>query len=625
MDQDKIIKLIEKLNVYSRKHPGRYKRKVWRLAAAGYFYLLFILAILGALVGAFAYYYLYTESPKLTTLKFSIPVLLLFLAILKAAWIRIPPPWGLEVNLDAFPHLKNALDEIKKRLNGPKIHSVKITDEFNAAIVQTPRLGILGWQKNHLILGLPMVQSLSMDEFKAVVAHEYGHLAGAHGKFAAKIYRVRGTWARLHEAIGESHSWSGWIFNGFIKRFAPYFNIYTFVLARSNEYDADAASADIVGAETTASSLIRVVTMGALFEKYFWKSVFDEAASSEVPPDEVLTRVRPFLEKIDNDKLVNMRNLAMIQETGFDDTHPALKDRLSALGCDFREPLAVHVSAASHFLGEQEKSISDAISTAWKNQVADGWTEHRESVLKNKQKLSELKTEVEQGKVALKDYLEYAYLTEEMEGPEKAFVVFKSILETEPESADALFHMGRILMDQEDDTGIEYLQKAAKADEDLEIHVYPPILQYLTLKNRQDELKSYKEKYEKALLHAEKVLQEKESLTGDNEFEPHNLEQETVQSLATQLREFPTIDKAYVVQKKLHLSKKPIYVIGLTRTRIAGILEHTDITNERVVQGVVNTLDFEGQFVCVVIDSNRDPLGKRLPEIPDSFILNGKQ
>ena len=72
-----------------------------------------------------------------------------------------------------------------------------LTGDFNAAIVQHPRFGIFGGTRNYLMLGLPLMQSLSPAEFQAVVAHEFGHLWGAHGRFGAWIYRLRTGWARL--------------------------------------------------------------------------------------------------------------------------------------------------------------------------------------------------------------------------------------------------------------------------------------------------------------------------------------------------------------------------------------------------------------------------------------------
>ncbi|MBA3686937.1 MAG: M48 family metalloprotease, partial [Planctomycetes bacterium] len=87
--------------------------------------------------------------------------------------------------------------------------------------------------------------------------HELGHLRGAHGRFGAWIYRQRCTWARLGQAV-QAEGRRDWVFGPFLRWFAPYFNAYTFVLARLHEYQADAAAARVASAQTAGSALCRI-------------------------------------------------------------------------------------------------------------------------------------------------------------------------------------------------------------------------------------------------------------------------------------------------------------------------------------------------------------------------------
>ena len=47
----------------------------------------------------------------------------------------------------------------------PRVHQVLLVDAFNAAVCQLPRLGVLGWQKNHLLIGLPFLQAFSREQY----------------------------------------------------------------------------------------------------------------------------------------------------------------------------------------------------------------------------------------------------------------------------------------------------------------------------------------------------------------------------------------------------------------------------------------------------------------------------
>ena len=132
----------------------------------------------------------------------------------------------------AAPKLFELIDEVCSQVDGPRLHNVLLTEDFNAGIVQTPRLGPFGWQRNHLLIGLPLLQALSPAEFRAVLGHEYGHLSGNHGRFSGWIYRVRQTWTQLLTTLHEQRRHFSFIFEWFLDWYAPFFNAYSFVLAR---------------------------------------------------------------------------------------------------------------------------------------------------------------------------------------------------------------------------------------------------------------------------------------------------------------------------------------------------------------------------------------------------------
>src|SRR4030095_76692 len=117
--------------------------------------------------------------------------------------------------------------EVETAVQSPHVHHIILTDDFNAAVVQIPRLGVFGWQKNYLLVGLPLMQALSPAQFRAVIAHELGHLSGNHGRFAGWIYRVRLTWVQLLTRLQQEGRHGSFIFERFINWYAPFFNAYS--------------------------------------------------------------------------------------------------------------------------------------------------------------------------------------------------------------------------------------------------------------------------------------------------------------------------------------------------------------------------------------------------------------
>jgi Zn-dependent protease with chaperone function len=179
MKEEKFASLIHSLENFAAARPGLYRFRVGLLAALGYFYLLFIVSILLAIVGLT----LFNLSFNWITLKILwIPLALVGL-VLRSLWITIPEPDGASLTREQAPALFDLVSEVRTMLDGPTIHQVLISDEYNAGIVQIPQFGMFGWQRNYLVVGLPLLRALNPAEFRSVLAHEVGHLSGKHGRF----------------------------------------------------------------------------------------------------------------------------------------------------------------------------------------------------------------------------------------------------------------------------------------------------------------------------------------------------------------------------------------------------------------------------------------------------------
>ena len=198
MTHEKFDALVGRLEVYAKDAPERYKMRVALLACLGYAYLFFILTLLLGMLALVAAAIVLGKG-SLIFLKLAIAPATVAGVIFSSLKVSLPNPQGLPLNRAEAPELFALLQEIRTALKAPPFHKVLLTDEFNASVAQRPRLGIFGWQQNFLILGLPLMQALTPEQFKAVAAHEIGHLSGNHGRFGGWIHRVRQTWVQVLE------------------------------------------------------------------------------------------------------------------------------------------------------------------------------------------------------------------------------------------------------------------------------------------------------------------------------------------------------------------------------------------------------------------------------------------
>src|SRR3569833_3321253 len=162
--------------------------------------------------------------------------------------VKLEPPAGERLSAARVPELFQMLESLRARLATPRIHAVLLTPDFNAGVMQVPRLGLMGWYRSYLFIGLPLMKSLTVEQFQAVLAHELGHLAGEHARAGNWIYRLRLIWQRLDAAFSQTSRWRALPVSTNNKRYIPRFSATSFPLARANEYEADAAAIKLTSA-----------------------------------------------------------------------------------------------------------------------------------------------------------------------------------------------------------------------------------------------------------------------------------------------------------------------------------------------------------------------------------------
>jgi hypothetical protein len=260
------------------------------------------------------------------------------------------------------------LAALHERLQGAPIHHVLITKESEASIVQCARFGLLGGYRNYLVLGLPLLNALSAEELLAVVAHEYSHLSGKHNKVDRWVYRLRptfGVWFERVFARRESNAVNRFIANQ-VERYAPYYNAYTQILARQHEYEADAVSRELAGAETCAAALIRMSLLSNWVHGIYWPKLQAQSTQHDTPPFMPYAAMRKLL-AMTTDEWATAKRLNEVWKAESDvyDTHPSLNERVAALGQSAAIPVMPKLCAAEALLGKIGAVLVHEFDTHW--------------------------------------------------------------------------------------------------------------------------------------------------------------------------------------------------------------------------------------------------------------------
>ncbi|BAY16552.1 Zn-dependent protease with chaperone function-like protein [Anabaenopsis circularis NIES-21] len=631
-DQQRFDKLIQRLEIFASQQPPIYRLQVAFLAVLGYAYIFLILAVTVGLLVGIIWLMLTTKSSFGTSaLKAVIVLVAIAIILVRSLWVSFPPPTGLALRRKDVPSLFCLVDDISSKLKAPRFHHILLTTDFNASVVQRPRLGLFGWYQNYLIVGLPLMLALPPEQFRAVLAHEMGHISGNHSRFAAWIYRQRLTWYRIEEGLGKGGNESSWfIFKQFLQWYIPFFYAYSFVLARLNEYEADKCAVEIAGIEHSAKTLMNVEVKARFLENYFWSDIYQQVQTDIEPPKTSYTAMQTALAQgVPLKEASIYLTQALAKKTNNADTHPCLTDRLKALGCipSIQEELAVsapvRLSAAHEFLGTSLEKFRADFSQTWYEKVATPWRQKYAEVQQSLALLEKLNAKAERQQLSLGEATTRALLTFELDGEEAVIPLLREVINLDHNHASANYLLGQILLKQEDASGIEHIERAIAQDIDIGIDGYQIIFSFLKKQRQDDRAELYQERAEK---HYDLILRgqkERSSLQTNDEFKAHDISEAEINKLRQQLSRYPHITTAYLTQKVVqYFPEKPLYILAVMRSFSFWENNH-DADNAQLVDALLKEVELPGGVFCFILNSNLN-FEKKFKQIPDATIYQQK-
>ncbi len=636
MDHAHFRRLVADYEHASRHEPRRFALVTAAFAAFGY------AAILGTLaLAAFALQWgvarLISGRVNLGLLFLVVGCASLLWSLLRALWSRQRTPEGIVVTHKEAPRLFELIEKVRRKCGAPRLDVVLLDGDLNAAIVQQPRLGLLGWHRNHLILGLPTLMALDVKQLAAVIAHEFGHLQGAHGKLGAWVYRTRRSWWLLAESRDRARLGAWWAdaaLGLFFRHFFPRFNARAFVLSRQQEYEADRVAHHVAGAQASAASLISMSVQARFLSERFWPDVYAAAAQSATPQVEpyrlMHKRLRGALKHDDaplwlRDALKSLPDVA--------DTHPSLRERLDFAKQQAQPPVAVPLCAAEALLRDAYPSWLRRLDERWKSDVAERWSELHRHHQAQRQLVQELEAERGQNKLGADDHLLWARATRQLNGPKAEELVLRRMLEDHPGHAQARFELGITLIDDSDATaqaeGAALLRALAEAPgHALAAASARRYERWLEAQERFVELKPWRERLRKLEAQAEAAWEALHDFDDNPHFDAPAFSKRVLNPVIDMLRRESAVGRAFLVEKPARAAPGWRFCV-LVVERARGSLGQPDAADwwERLRERV----QLPCAFMVVDLahpfwkDEARAPLVRQITDTPGACIYTGRK
>jgi Zn-dependent protease with chaperone function len=616
--------LVERLERQAEANPSRYARKVLLFGLLGYAVLGAALLVLVGLAAGIAYL---AATETLLIGKAIIPLAGLAWVIVRALGAKVDPPEGFALSASEAPALFEMIDDVRERVRGPHVHKVLIDGQFNASVVQLPRgLGLLG-QRNYLILGLPYMQATSPEEFRAVVAHELGHLSRNHGRVSSWIYRIHATWYALLTALQQRPRLGTALFRGFFAWYQPRFEAYSFPLRRLHEFDADRAAADAAGAEPAATSLVTAVLGASYLDTEYWPRVYARAADEAAPPDVFRMLADGLPEARKHPRAAAWVDLALTRPTAPHDTHPSIAARIERLGLDTRTVVRAAsaerngMSAAQAFLGPLAGSVTAAIDIEWRSAVREQWRARHREVEEARARLAELDKQAQDQELPPEQATERYLLTEEVAGPEAALPLAEELLRRQPEDAPTVYAAGRLRLIQGDASGLELLERSMELDDEAIMPACETAFGFLVEQGRSEEAEAYKNRALARMQIVAAAQAERETTSEEDEFVRPDLPGEVVEKLRRSLAADYDVRRAYLVQKRVeHLSDElPLYIVLVIPKHPFRSAVFPKKDRPPLPERLVERIELPGGF-RVIVPGPRNLLQKRIAAVPGAKV-----
>src|SRR6185295_2298724 len=268
-------------------------------------------------------------------------------------------------------------------------------------------------------------------------------------------------------------------------------------------------------------------------EQKFLPDLFKIADSQPDPPKDSFNRMLNALaDAIPDDQRKLWFAECLSKRHTYDDTHPALVDRLAALGYpevkdapnieEFEVDESIE-KADSQLLNFAPADLIGMRNKSWVERVRPQWEQRYQFVREAEKLLSELAGKAESQPLSVEEMWERARLTVGTKDHEAAVPLLRELLQQQPDHAAANYTIGEALLAREDEAGIKHIELTMNQDTSAVPAGCQLIYRFLTRRQRDEEADRYRRRAEAYYLEVEHARHERHQISTKDNFKPHNL------------------------------------------------------------------------------------------------------
>jgi len=270
--------------------------------------------------------------------------------------------FGLPLDRRSEPKLHETIDQVARAVDTPPVQAIYLAPGSEIGVHQEGRgpFGMFGVKSRVLTLGLASLKHLTVDQLRAIMAHEYAHFSHGDTFYSRFIHQVTMSIEQSLMGMAAAGGMLNYV-NPFYWFMLWYYRAYSLMAAgfsRSREFLADRMAASLYGRDVFAHGLMTVATEASLFEAGLHENVL-RSLQTEHPIANLYQASSPPIADAQQPDIDQIHREILNQRGSAYASHPTIAERLEAVSV-FPDASHRDDTPACQLLANQQQSEEEA-------------------------------------------------------------------------------------------------------------------------------------------------------------------------------------------------------------------------------------------------------------------------
>ena len=212
------------------------------------------------------------------------------------------------------------------------VERIFITGGYQLDLVKTPRTAFPAWSSCSLVIGLPLMQCLSSEQFRCQLARRLGQSSKRTNPLLNWLFELRDVWPRYRSADALADP-AFLPVHLLFSAFAPLYTVVSTPVARLDELQADRYAVELCGDEEVLETITTDAVNRLFLRERYWPAIRKLGARGAA----VITKTNSGIERVlraglQDGNIEDWTRKAMAMEQQWNDPCPHLARRLDNIG-----------------------------------------------------------------------------------------------------------------------------------------------------------------------------------------------------------------------------------------------------------------------------------------------------